>query len=207
LDGRLKNPPHEMNCQTCLSTEKLLPGFPAPGSVLCLSFECSPLFSCLEVELNPTVQWYPDREKMTASSPCSCTGSLLPFLSHLFALKPVSLGTFWVIAPQSRACSSAHRPCTIQPQMPFLTLGCTGITSGWAVTTWPLSNLHSLHTSNFCMLATCHTENSNVSSAFVYYMNSRMVCSLRKEVSVLSRLFMQIFNGTEPRTDPYRPSY
>lgn len=128
---------------------KLLSGFLAPGSILRLSFELSPLFPHLEVELNPTAQWHPDkercREKMTASSPCSCTGSLLSFLSQLFALNAISLGTFWVTAPRSRACSSARRPCTLQAQVPFLTLGCTGITSGWAVTTWPLSNLQSAH--------------------------------------------------------------
>ena len=169
----------------------LLSGFLAPGSILCLFFELSPLFPHLKVELNPTVQWHPDEEgcmeKVSASSPCSCTGSLLSFLSQLFALKSISLGTFWVTAPRSRACSSACRPCTLQAQIRFLALGCTGITSAWAVTTWPLSSLHSLHTSNFCLLTTRHGEKPNA-SAFVYRINSHLVRSLQKDFSVSSEL-------------------
>lgn len=162
----------------------LLSRFLAPGSISCLSFELSPLLPHLKVELNPTV---PDKEgcmEMSASSPCSHTGSLLSFLLQLFALKSISPGTFWVTAPWSRACRSACRPCTLQLQMCFLALGCAGITSGWVVTTWLLSNPPSLHTSDSCVLTTCHAEKSNASSAFVYCINSHLVHSLQKDVCV-----------------------
>lgn len=45
---------------------------------------------------------------------------------------------------------------------------------------------------------TYHTERSNDAAAFVYPINSHLVHMLQEDVSVPSRLLLQVFNTTEP---------